>query len=171
MFPDRIKCSEIRSEPISMLGTLQYTSLVQFGQNTARLNLALKTIKWECLAQNKRLLFFAVCAHLVKRLCNCSSSKVLCAPFTGSQVHFCSESKRTDDCEKHFARIYWNIGAYCVLEYSKYYDSHSYWMFNNNNKQIEETKRFEKCLLNCISFVFYISSSRPWLNCQNLIVN
>ena len=105
-------------------------------------------------------------------MCNCSSSKVnICAPFAGSQVLFFSESKCTDDCEKHFAWIYRNIGAYCcVLEYSKYYDSHSYWMFNNNNKQIEETKRFGKCSSNCVSFV-YISLSRPWLNCQNLIIN
>ena len=32
----------------------------------------------------------------------------------GSTFTSCSESKRTDDCEKHFARIYRNIGAYCV---------------------------------------------------------
>jgi len=39
-----------------------------------------------------------------------------------------------------------------VLEYSKYYVSHSYWIFNNNNKQIEETKRFGKYLFDCIRF-------------------
>ena len=103
--------------------------------------------------------FFALCAHLVKQLCNCSSSKVLCAPFTGSQVHLRSESRRTDDC-KNILHGSIEILALTVLEYSKYYASHSYWMFNNNNKQIEETKRFGKCLSNCVSFV-YISLSRP----------
>jgi len=75
-----------------------------------------------------------------------TSSKVLCALSTGSQVHLRSESKRTLVTVKNILHGSFKILAITVLEYSKYYDSHSYWMFNNNNKQIEETKRFGKCL-------------------------
>ena len=119
----------------------------------------LKCAKELCAVNTAVDVFFALCAHLVKQLCNCSSSKVLCTPSTGSQVHLRSESRRTDDCKNILHRSI-EILALTVLEYSKYYASHSYWMFNNNNKQIEETKRFGMFTLNCVSFV-YISLSRP----------
>ena len=108
-----------------------------------------------CSQHCGRCFFCSVCSPCERLY----SSKVLCALSTGSQVHLRSESRRTDDC-KNILHGSIEILALTVLEYSKYYASHSYWMFNNNNKQIEETKRFGKFSLNCVSFV-YISLSRP----------
>jgi len=96
---------------------------------------------------------FIICVRTLQSNCVTASSMVLCAHSTGSQVHL--HRVQGWNAPMPMKNIWCgSIGilALTVLEYSKYDDSHSYWIFNNNNKQIEETKRFGKYLFDCIRF-------------------